>query len=82
MLRRDVPIEVVSKTLGHANISMTYRVYRMCSNQSTNNILWICLTRLCQNDTLHIYHSIRSVYFTSCHLVSASKANGLSLPGR
>jgi integrase len=28
MLRRGVPIEVVSKTLGHADISITYRVYR------------------------------------------------------
>jgi integrase len=28
MLRRGVPIEVVSKTLGHADISLTYRVYR------------------------------------------------------
>lgn len=28
MLRRKVPIEVVSKTLGHADISLTYRVYR------------------------------------------------------
>jgi integrase len=28
MLRRKVPVEVVSKTLGHADITMTYRVYR------------------------------------------------------
>lgn len=28
MLRRKVPIEVVSKTLGHADISITYRIYR------------------------------------------------------
>jgi integrase len=28
MLRRGVPIEVVSKTLGHADIALTYRVYR------------------------------------------------------
>lgn len=28
MLRRNVPIEVVSKTLGHKDITMTYRVYR------------------------------------------------------
>jgi integrase len=28
MLRRGVPIEVVSKTLGHADIAITYRVYR------------------------------------------------------
>jgi integrase len=28
MLRRKVPIEVVSKTLGHSDISLTYRVYR------------------------------------------------------
>ena len=27
MLRRKVPIEVVSKTLGHADISITYRIY-------------------------------------------------------
>jgi integrase len=28
MLRRGVPIEVVSKTLGHKDITVTYRVYR------------------------------------------------------
>lgn len=28
MLRRGVPIEVVSRTLGHADIALTYRVYR------------------------------------------------------
>jgi integrase len=28
MLRRGVPIEVVSKTLGHADIAITYKVYR------------------------------------------------------
>jgi integrase len=28
MLRRKVPVEVVSKTLGHANIAITYAVYR------------------------------------------------------
>ena len=28
MLRRGVPIEVVSKTLGHSDIALTYRVYR------------------------------------------------------
>ncbi len=28
MLRRGVPVEVVSKTLGHADIAITYRVYR------------------------------------------------------
>jgi integrase len=28
MLRRDMPIEVVSKILGHADIAITYRVYR------------------------------------------------------
>ena len=27
MLRRKVPVEVISKTLGHANIALTYRVY-------------------------------------------------------
>ena len=28
MLRREMPIEVVSKILGHADIAITYRVYR------------------------------------------------------
>ena len=28
MLRRGVPIEVVSKTLGHKDITVTYKVYR------------------------------------------------------
>ena len=28
MLRKNVPVEVVSKTLGHADISITYKVYR------------------------------------------------------
>ena len=28
MLRRKVPIEVVSKTLGHKDITVTYKVYR------------------------------------------------------
>ena len=28
MLRRKVPVEVVSKTLGHADIAITYKVYR------------------------------------------------------
>ncbi len=28
MLRKGVPVEVVSKTLGHASISITYDVYR------------------------------------------------------
>jgi integrase len=28
MLRKGVPVEVVSKTLGHADIAITYRVYR------------------------------------------------------
>jgi integrase len=33
MLQRNVPVEVVSKILGHANISITLNVYRHVSNR-------------------------------------------------
>jgi integrase len=39
MLRRGVPVEVVSKILGHANISITYNIYRHVLDSETRAVM-------------------------------------------
>ena len=39
MLRRGVPVEVVSKILGHANISITYNIYRHVLDSETKAVM-------------------------------------------
>ena len=39
MLRRGVPVEVVSKILGHPNVSITYNVYRHVLDSETRAVM-------------------------------------------
>jgi integrase len=55
MLRRGVPIEVVSKTLGHADISMTYRVYRhVLESERRQHLVDLFDTPLSQRPNLNV----------------------------